>query len=160
MLRLCNTFSKTFNIFLYLLFLKYYFETYWLKTTTILLCLTFPRRIWHSFLRKRISRILKNSGILSWRILRTEKPGGHKSMGWQRVRHDWAHIICGLKFVYGLLISLLVLDWNMQDACFTHISHLDRLDWLAGMALVGSDIWCFGSPCWLGSLVFSTCVSM
>ena len=28
------------------------------------------------------------SGILAWRILQTEEPGGLQSMGSQRVRHD------------------------------------------------------------------------
>ena len=28
--------------------------------------------------------------ILAWEIPWTEKPGGLQSMGWQRVRHDWA----------------------------------------------------------------------
>ena len=31
-----------------------------------------------------------HSRILTWRIPRTEKPGGLQSMGSQRVRHDWA----------------------------------------------------------------------
>ena len=29
-----------------------------------------------------------HSGILAWRIPRTEEPGGPQSMGSQRVRHD------------------------------------------------------------------------
>ena len=29
-----------------------------------------------------------HSSILAWRIPRTEKPGGLRSMGWQRVGHD------------------------------------------------------------------------
>ena len=32
-----------------------------------------------------------HSGILAWRIPWTEEPGGPQSMGWQRVRHDWAN---------------------------------------------------------------------
>ena len=31
-----------------------------------------------------------HSSILVWRIPWTEEPGGLQSMGWQRVRHDWA----------------------------------------------------------------------
>ena len=31
-----------------------------------------------------------HSSILAWRILWTEEPGRLQSMGWQRVRHDWA----------------------------------------------------------------------
>ena len=30
-----------------------------------------------------------HSGILAWKILWTEKPGGLQSMGSQRVRHNW-----------------------------------------------------------------------
>ena len=30
------------------------------------------------------------SSILTWEIPCTEEPGGLQSMGWQRVRHDWA----------------------------------------------------------------------
>ena len=31
-----------------------------------------------------------HSSILAWRIPWTEEPGGLQSMGWERVRHDWA----------------------------------------------------------------------
>ena len=31
-----------------------------------------------------------HSSILAWRIPWTEEPGGLRSMGSQRVRHDWA----------------------------------------------------------------------
>ena len=31
-----------------------------------------------------------NSSILAWRILWPEESGGLQSMGWQRVRHNWA----------------------------------------------------------------------
>ena len=31
-----------------------------------------------------------HSSILAWRIPWTEEPGRLQSMGWQRVRHDWA----------------------------------------------------------------------
>ena len=34
--------------------------------------------------------MLKHSSILAWKISGTEEPGGLQSMGWQRVRHDWA----------------------------------------------------------------------
>ena len=33
-----------------------------------------------------------HSSILAWEIPWTEEPGGLKSMGSQRVRHDWAHM--------------------------------------------------------------------
>ena len=32
-----------------------------------------------------------HSGILAWSIPWTEEPGAPQSMGWQRVRHDWAN---------------------------------------------------------------------
>ena len=31
-----------------------------------------------------------HSGILAWKIPRTEEPGRLQSMGWQRIRHDLA----------------------------------------------------------------------
>ena len=34
-------------------------------------------------------RMATYSGILNWRIPRTEEPGGLQSMGSQRVGHDW-----------------------------------------------------------------------
>ena len=37
------------------------------------------RRKWHP-----------HSSTLAWKIPWTEEPGGLQSMGWQRVRHDWA----------------------------------------------------------------------
>ena len=40
--------------------------------------------------------MVTHSSIFAWRISRTEKPGRLKSMGLQRVKHDWAantHII-------------------------------------------------------------------
>ena len=35
-----------------------------------------------------------HSGILAWRIPRTEEPGGLQSMGSQRVRHDGSDLAC------------------------------------------------------------------
>ena len=40
---------------------------------------------WKDTLEKGIAT---HSSILTWRIPRTEEPGGLKSVGWQRVRHD------------------------------------------------------------------------
>ena len=34
--------------------------------------------------------MVTHSSILAWRIPLTEEPGGLQSMGWQRVRHNWA----------------------------------------------------------------------
>ena len=33
-----------------------------------------------------------HSSILAWEIPCTEEPGGVQCMGWQRVRHDCAHM--------------------------------------------------------------------
>ena len=33
-------------------------------------------------------------GILAWRILWTQEPGGLQSIGYQRVRHDWSNVAC------------------------------------------------------------------
>ena len=37
------------------------------------------------------SEMATHSSILAWEILWTEEPSGLQSMGFQRVRHDWAH---------------------------------------------------------------------
>ena len=42
---------------------------------------------WEDFLEKKMAI---HSGILAWRISRTEKSGKLQSMGSQRVGHDWA----------------------------------------------------------------------
>ena len=34
---------------------------------------------------------VRSPGEGNWRIPWTEEPGGPQSMGWQRVRHDWAN---------------------------------------------------------------------
>ena len=34
------------------------------------------------------------SGILAWRILWVEEPGGLQAIGSQRVRHDWSNLAC------------------------------------------------------------------
>ena len=31
-----------------------------------------------------------HSSVLDWRISWTEEPGGLRSIGWQRVRHNWS----------------------------------------------------------------------
>ena len=36
------------------------------------------------------------SSILAWRDPWTEEPGGLQSIGWQRVRHNWAHTRLGV----------------------------------------------------------------
>ena len=41
-----------------------------------------------NFLEKKMAI---HSSILTWRIPWTPQPGGLRSVGWQRVRHDWAH---------------------------------------------------------------------
>ena len=35
-----------------------------------------------------------HSSILAWRIPRTKKPGGLRSMGLQRVKHNWSNLAC------------------------------------------------------------------
>ena len=41
------------------------------------------------------------SSILAWRISWAEEPGGLPSMGWQRVRHDWATKRTSTTFKYS-----------------------------------------------------------
>ena len=42
---------------------------------------------WADLLEKEMAT---HSSVLAWRITWTEESGGLQSMGWQRVRHDWA----------------------------------------------------------------------
>ena len=42
-----------------------------------------------------------HSNILAWKIPWMEEPGGLQSMGWQRVRHDWATSL-SLLYVKGI----------------------------------------------------------
>ena len=69
------------------------------------------------------------SSILVWRIPWTKEPGGLQSMGFQRVRHDWAtnHYIplkkkLDFAFLWGLLYWIQVRLWffNHLDTC-SHI---------------------------------------
>ena len=55
-----------------------------------------------------------HSRILSWRIPRTEEPGGLQCIRWHRVRHDWArgagNLLCHLLPLGGWLTGPYV-DW-------------------------------------------------
>ena len=55
-----------------------------------------------------------HSSILAWRIPWTEEPGGLQSMGWQRVRHDWATNTFTTTFSQGIqkLLPTLVLKYT------------------------------------------------
>ena len=41
-------------------------------------------------------KMATQSSILAWRDPGTEEPGGLQSIGWQRVRHNWAHTRLGM----------------------------------------------------------------
>ena len=41
-----------------------------------------------------------HSSALAWKIPWTEEPGGLQSMGWQRVRHDWATSLSLFTFMH------------------------------------------------------------
>ena len=80
-----------------------------------------------------------HSSILAWNIPWTEEPGGLQSMGWQRVRQDWATIIftwwLQTRNIYYLMVSVrksAIWEW---------------LNWrfLAWGFLIRSQ-----SRCWLG----------
>ena len=57
-----------------------------------------------------------HSSILAWEIPWTEKPGGLQSMGWQRIRHNWAnehtHNIYYLNCTCFIVIFVL---WLLED---------------------------------------------
>ena len=45
-----------------------------------------------------------HSSILAWRIPRRDEPGGLRSMGSERVGHDWATSLSSLYYIYWLLV--------------------------------------------------------
>ena len=44
---------------------------------------------WEDSLEKEMAT---HSSTLAWKIPWTEEPAGLQTIGWQRVRHDWAHV--------------------------------------------------------------------
>ena len=74
-----------------------------------------------------------HSSILTWELSRTEEPGRLQSMGWQRVRHDWA---CTLYDSFGTLFrNQLILEnhgicrLNILHKCSVMMSTLPLLLW-------------------------------
>ena len=53
-----------------------------------------------------------HSSTLAWRIPWTEEPGWLQSMGWQRVRHDWAHSSNTLKWLSLTIRIPTFLEYN------------------------------------------------
>ena len=60
-----------------------------------------------------------HSSILAWRIPWTEEPGRLKSMGSQRVGHDWACILCMHFIKLTNILFVLDLVYNYINA-YTH----------------------------------------
>ena len=53
------------------------------------------------------------SGILAWRILWTEEPGGLLSIGLRRVRHDWSDLACMHALKKEMATHSSVLAWRI-----------------------------------------------
>ena len=61
--------------------------------------------------------IATHSSTLAWKIPWIEKPGRLQSMGWQRVRHDWAtsfhyRVLCRVKSEKQIYINAYM--WNLE----------------------------------------------
>ena len=70
-----------------------------------------------------------HSSILAWRIPWTEEPGGLQSMGWQRIRHDWAtkHSSTELeKHLTLLCFLILFLFFRIRCHSLLNISFVER----------------------------------
>ena len=73
-----------------------------------------------------------HSSILAWRIPWTEKPDGLQSMGWQRVRHNWAIFTFHTQFIvarhsdYLPSTTLLTCSW-LHLICFSWASLMAQL---------------------------------
>ena len=52
-----------------------------------------------------------HSSVLAWRVPWTEKPGGLKSMGSHRVRHDWSDLAAVAVIIFLPPYALLRLFW-------------------------------------------------
>ena len=65
--------------------------------------------------------MVTHSSILSWRIPRTEEPGGLQSIGSQRVRHDWETDRGWISLTSGCACHIVVhirncLGWQVSDS--------------------------------------------
>ena len=71
-----------------------------------------PQDIWVQFLGQEdplVEGMATHSSILSWRIPRTEEPGGLQSMGSERVGHNWSDLACMHQSVSSFAQSCLTL---------------------------------------------------
>ena len=69
---------------------------------------------WEDLLEKEMAT---HSSILAWKIPWTEEPGRLRSMGSQRVGHNWVTSLSlwlFLKFLYSLLLWLLFFFFNLN----------------------------------------------
>ena len=79
-----------------------------------------------------------HSSILTWRIPWTEEPGGLQSMGWQRVRHDWATTL-SLKRYLGEFFTHLSI-WYLSKAIRVEKSWTQLRDWAPRQKAIGPGL--------------------
>ena len=63
-----------------------------------------------------------HSSILSWRIPRTEEPGGLHSMGSQRVGRNWSDLACMHAY-----IQMLLLLFSHQHICSLSLTYVSNI---------------------------------
>ena len=81
-----------------------------------------------------------HSSILTWRIPWTEEPGGLQSMGWQRVRHDWATTLSlSLKRYLGEFFTHLSI-WYLSKAIRVEKSWTQLRDWAPRQKAIGPGL--------------------
>ena len=72
-----------------------------------------------------------HSSILAWRIAWTEEPGRLRSIGWQRVGHDWSD---WAQIANKIPESLLV-SWKSSNSSWINISRIVASLWLFSKVL-------------------------
>ena len=77
-----------------------------------------------------------HSGILAWRILWTEEPGGLQSMRSQRVEHNWSNLVC----------THCVVTWKYMVVPCAKCFHINQLiiflQWDPGVGKVNFTVLC------------------
>ena len=99
---------------------------------------------WEDLLEKGMAT---HSSILAWRIPWTEEPGGLRSIGPQRVGHDWSDLAHTHSITYIIyLVSCLVysLVWHLFSKNYVILHYL--IFWAPYQySLDGIDIWVWAS---------------
>ena len=98
-----------------------------------------------------------HSGILAWRIPRTEEPGGLQSTGPHRVRHDWATINFHFTFFISYVVAIRTTDIRNKNGYSSTVSSSDTIQVLPVFpAAFCITKWPRSKPCFKIGYVFST----